>query len=633
MLSVFLRASRSCPVAVNALARRLPLITAQGIGVCFSQKISCRWLLESSSHHYSTLIPGKTDLVNRMSEETVEGFTVLAKALADQGVQYMFGIVGIPVIEVAVAAQQVGIKYIGMRNEQAACYAAQAIGYLTRRPGVCLAVSGPGVLHTLGGLANAQSNCWPVLVIGGASDEDQDGMGAFQECPQVEMCRPYCKYSARPPSIELIPYHVAKAIKSTTHGRPGAAYLDFPGNLLSRSVDESLVQPFPRCPSPPTSLASPQAISEAVSLLAGANRPLVVVGKGAAYGEAEEQVNRFIEKSGFPFLPTPMGKGVLPDNHPQCVAPARSRALQQADVVLLLGARLNWILHFGCPPRYAHNVKFIQVDVCAEEFHNSVQGSVCLLGDVKEICGQLVKATPGFLHPSHSSWWDSLREKMQTNSAINNKMALDTSVPLNYYAVFHHLHQLLPEDCVIVSEGANTMDIGRTMLLNKYPRHRLDAGTFGTMGVGLGYAIAAALWARDHAPGKRIVCVEGDSAFGFSGMELETIYRYKLPIIMIIVNNNGIYGGLTEELFSDIREGTDPTISTPPNSLLPQAHYERMAAVFGDVGHFCTTIPQLEKAVTQALSDNSKPSLINVMINPMAQRKTQEFDWLTRSKL
>lgn len=579
------------------------------------------------------ILADKTDIIKRMSEEVVEGFTVLAKALAEQGVQYMFGIVGIPVLEVAVAAQQVGIKYIGMRNEQAACYAAQAIGYLTRRPGVCLAVSGPGVLHTLGGLANAQSNCWPVLVIGGSSDEDQEGMGAFQECPQVEACRPFCKYSARPSSIQMIPYHVAKAIKSTTHGRPGAAYLDLPGNLLASSVDESLVQPFPRCPSPPTSLACPQAISEAVTLLAGARRPLVVVGKGAAYAEAEEQVKLLIEKTGLPFLPTPMGKGVLPDDHAQCVAPARSRALLQADVVLLLGARLNWMLHFGRPPRYAPDVKFIQVDLCAEEFHNSVQGSVCLLGDIKEISGQLVEASPGILHSSNSSWWSSLREKMQANTATNNKLSNDTSVPLNYYAVFNHLHQLLPEDCIIVSEGANTMDIGRTILLNKHPRHRLDAGTFGTMGVGLGYAIAAALWARDNAPGKKIVCVEGDSAFGFSGMELETIYRYKLPIIIIIVNNNGIYGGLTEELFSDIREGTDPTLSTPPSSLLPQAHYERMAAVFGDNGYFCSTIPQLQRAATQALSDDSKPSLINVMINPMAQRKTQDFDWLTRSKL
>nr|XP_053633949.1 2-hydroxyacyl-CoA lyase 1-like [Cherax quadricarinatus] len=530
--------------------------------------------------------------------EGIDGAHVTGDALVHQGIEYMFGIVGIPVVEVAVAAQQAGIKYIGMRNEQAACYAAQAIGYLTGKAGVCLVVSGPGLLHTIGGLANAQSNCWPVLVIGGSSDQDQEGMGAFQECPQVESCRLYCKYSARPPRIDTIPYHVSKAIKCTTYGRPGAAYLDFPGNILSGTVDESQIVHLPRCPSPPVCLASHDSISKATALLAEAQRPLVVVGKGAAYAGAENQVQKFLEKTGLPFLPTPMGKGVVSDDHHQCVAAARSRALLEADVILLLGARLNWILHFGRPPRYAQDVKFIHVDVCAEEFITGVTGKYCPLGGFK-----------------------------------NGKMAQDTSVPLNYYTVFHYLQQLLPSDCIIVSEGANTMDIGRTLLLNKHARHRLDAGTFGTMGVGLGFAIASALWARDYAPGKRIVCVEGDSAFGFSGMEMETIYRYKLPIIVIIVNNNGIYGGLDEELFDDIRDGMDVTIATPPTSLLPSVHYERMASVFNDSGYFCTSIPELQAAVTQALKEQHKPSLINVIVNPMAQRKAQDFPWLTRSKL
>ncbi|KAG7172512.1 2-hydroxyacyl-CoA lyase 1-like [Homarus americanus] len=573
-----------------------------------SSSVLCRTYSRQYDNPLTPLMPPVSekdqDTVKEMSGEEIDGTHVLVDALVNQGVEYMFGVVGIPVIEVAVAAQQAGIKYVGMRNEQAACYAAQAIGYLTGKPGVCLVVSGPGLLHTIGGLANAQSNCWPVLVIGGSSDEDQEGMGAFQECPQVQSCSLYCKYSARPPRIDTIPYHVAKAMKCAMYGRPGASYLDLPGSTLSGRVEESTVVQFPRCPPLPVSLASPDLVSEAATLLAGAQRPLVVVGKGAAYGRAEEEVYRLVEKTGLPFLPTPMGKGVLPDDHPQCIAPARSRALLEADV-----------------------------DACAEEFHNSVTGSVALLGDLKMVCGQLEKAVPGSLFPSHSPWWSRLKEKAQANIQISTKLAEDTSLPLNYYTVFHHLQQLLPSDCIIVSEGANTMDIGRTLLLNKYPRHRLDAGTFGTMGVGLGYAIASALWARDHAPGKRIVCVEGDSAFGFSGMEMETIYRYKLPIIVIIVNNNGIYAGLDERMFEEIQEGMDATIATPPTSLLPNVHYERITAVFNDTGYYCKSIPELQEAVNQALREKHKPSLINVMINPMAQRKTQDFDWLTRSKL
>ncbi|XP_068249580.1 2-hydroxyacyl-CoA lyase 1 isoform X2 [Palaemon carinicauda] len=567
-----------------------------------------------------------------MAEE-VEGVQVLVDALVEQGVEYMFGIVGIPVVEVAVVAQQAGIKYVGMRNEQAACYAAQAIGYLTGRPGVCLVVSGPGLLNVIGGLANAQINCWPLLVIGGSSDVDQEGMGAFQECPQVESCRLYCKYTARPPTIASIPYHVAKAVKCTTYGRPGAAYLDFPGNILSGKVDNSLVQYSPKCPPPPIMLSCPEAVKEAVDLLSKAKRPLVIIGKGAAYGRAEEQVNAFIEKTGFPFLPTPMGKGVVPDDHSQCVAAARSKALLEADVILLLGARLNWILHFGRPPRYAPDVKFIHVDICAEEFHNSVNESVTLLGDIKAVTKQLVSAVPGCLIQKKSPWWKNLSEKSKANKQINDEMAKDMGEPLNYYAVLDTVNTLIPKDAIIVSEGANTMDIGRTMLLNKLPRHRLDAGTFGTMGVGLGFAIAAALWTRDYAPGKKVICVEGDSAFGFSGMEMETIYRYNLPIVVIIVNNNGIYGGLDDETFSDIREGMDNTIATPPTSLLPCVHYERIVTAFDDVGYFCKKIEDLTASCVQALSNKDRPAVINVMINPMAQRKAQDFDWLTRSKL
>lgn len=567
-----------------------------------------------------------------MADET-DGAHVLIDSLVQQGVEYMFGIVGIPVVEVAVAAQQAGIKYIGMRNEQAACYAAQAIGYLTGRPGVCLVVSGPGLLHVIGGLANAQSNCWPVLVLAGSSDQDQEGMGAFQECPQVESCRLYCKYTARPPTIDAIPYHVAKAIKCTTYGRPGAAYLDFPGSILSGRVNESSVHQFPKCPLPPVAQASSTAVSEAVALLANAQRPLVIIGKGAAYNHAEDQVRNFIHRSGLPFLPTPMGKGVVADDHPQCVASARSRALLEADVVLLLGARLNWILHFGKPPRYAADAKFIHVEICPEEFHNSVNSSVALFGDIKAVCNQLIGALPGRLVPPNAAWWKRLQEKSQANVETNMAMAKDTSEPLNYYAVLQHLHELIPSDSIIVSEGANTMDIGRTLLLNKFPRHRLDAGTFGTMGVGLGFAIAAALWVRDYAPGKKVICVEGDSAFGFSGMEVETIHRYKLPIVIVIVNNNGIYGGLDDEIFTDIREGMDATIATPPTSLLPTVHYERIASMFNGTGYFCKSIAQLKVAITQALKEDHKPSIVNVMINPMAQRKAQEFDWLTRSKL
>lgn len=427
------------------------------------------------------------------------------------------------------AMQQVGLKYIGMRNEQAACYAAQAIGYLTKKPGVCLVVSGPGLLNVCSGMANAQVNCWPLLVIGGSCSEDHEGIGGFQECPQVELSRPYCKYAARPPSATLIPTHVEKAVRLATYGRPGACYLDLPGNVLAGRIDSSKVVSTYLTPEPPLAFPNPKLITEAVEILMSAKRPLVIIGKGAAYARAEVQLRQLIHQTNLPFIATPMGKGVVPDTARQCVAPARTLALQKADVVLLLGARLNWILHFGRAPRFQEDVKVIQVDIQVEEMHNSVLSRCAIQSDLLPFSDLFVDAMASkkFRFDESNDWWKELNDKCEKNRKTVDAMAFNTSVPLNYYAVFQHLREKIPSDSIIVSEGANTMDIGRSMLLNNLPRHRLDAGTFGTMGVGPGFAIAAALYCRDYHPGKRVICVEGDSAFGFSGMELETMVIFE----------------------------------------------------------------------------------------------------------
>uniref|UniRef100_A0A4W4G302 2-hydroxyacyl-CoA lyase n=1 Tax=Electrophorus electricus TaxID=8005 RepID=A0A4W4G302_ELEEL len=485
--------------------------------------------------------------------EEVTGAQIIAEALKSQNVEYMFGIVGVPIIEVAMAAQVAGIKYVGMRNEQAACYAASAVGYLTGHPAVCLVVSGPGLIHALGGMANANMNCW------------------FPSC----------------------------------------------------------------CPPPPVSLASSQEIAKASRVLREAQRPLLIIGKGAAYGRAEKGIRELVEVMGLPFLPTPMGKGVLPDDHPSCVSAARSRSLLQADVVVLLGARLNWMLHFGFPPRFSPHVKVIQVDLCAEELSNNVRATVALLGDVRAVVGQLLQSfrSDPWRYPSDSAWWVTLREKMASNAQISKRLALRTTLPMNYYTVFQHMAELLPRDCIIVSEGANTMDIGRTMLHNHYPRHRLDAGTFGTMGVGLGFAVAAAVLERSQQTGRRVVCVEGDSAFGFSGMEVETMCRYKLPVIIIIINNNGIYSGVGPETWREMEKMGELTTVAPPVTLLPEARYEQVMCAFGGRGYLVRTVEELRSALQQSLADIASPSILNVLIDPASDRKQQEFPWLTRSSL
>lgn len=531
--------------------------------------------------------------------------------------------------------QGAGLKYIGMRNEQAACYAAQAIGYLTGTPGVCLVVSGPGLQHVCGGMGNAQANCWPLIVIGGSTSQDHEGIGGFQECPQVELSRPYCKYAARPPGPTLIPLHVEKAVRLAKYGRPGACYLDFPGTLLTAKAKEDAIPKQYTHPKAPIIFPNPKQVDDAVQILSKAKNPLVIIGKGAAYARAEIAIRQLIHQTNLPFLATPMGKGVVPDTDPQSVASARTLALQKADVILLLGARLNWILHFGRPPRFDPNVKVIQVDICPEELHNSILCSVGIQSDITPFVEQMIShlTKTKYRFDSSNIWWKELSEKCAKNKKSVEQMSKEITPPLNYYAVFHHLYEVLPSDAIIVSEGANTMDIGRTMLHNKFPRHRLDAGTFGTMGVGLGFGIAAALYCRDYEPQKKVICVEGDSAFGFSGMEIETMVRYKLPIIIVVVNNGGIYGGFDLETYKDIRSMGDLTQVTPPSALTVETRYDNLMHMFGMDGFFVREIPELQKAVKTALTFTDKPTIVNVIINPSADRKPQAFSWLTESKL
>ncbi|XP_074006297.1 2-hydroxyacyl-CoA lyase 1 [Numenius arquata] len=567
--------------------------------------------------------------------EAVSGAQLIAESLKAQNIEYMFGIVGIPVTEIAMAAQAVGIKYVGMRNEQAACYAASAVGYLTGRPGVCLVVSGPGFLHALGGMANATINCWPLIVIGGSSDRNQETMGAFQEFPQVEAGRLYNKLSVRPSSLEVIPAVIEKAVRTSIYGRPGSCYIDIPGDFVNLQVNKNSVKYVECCLPPPISMAEDSAVSEAASIIAHSKQPLLIIGKGAAYSHAENNVRKLVDFCGLPFLPTPMAKGVVPDNHPNCVAAARSTALQHADVIILLGARLNWILHFGLPPRFRQDVKVIQIDICAEELGNNVRPAAILSGDINAVTKQLLEEfrRQPWKYPSNSEWWKRLREKIMNNEERSKGLALQKSLPMNYYTVFHHIKELIPKDCILVSEGANTMDIGRTMLPNYYPRQRLDAGTFGTMGVGLGFAIAAAIVAKDQTPEKRVICIEGDSAFGFSGMEVETICRHNLPILIIVVNNNGIYTGLDADAWKETLKFGDPATCVPPVSLLPNSHYEEIMSAFGGKGYFVKTPEELQNALKASMTDKQTPSLINVMIDPQSERKKQEFPWLTRSNL
>ena len=548
---------------------------------------------------------------------TVNGATLMARSLKQQGVDYMFGIVGFPVQGVAAAAQNEGITYIGMRNEQAASYAAHAAGYLTGRPQACLTVSGPGVIHAFAGLANAKENCWPMILIGGASPVYQNGMGAFQEERQTELAAPYCKYAHNIEHAERIPYYVAQAVQSSIYGRPGPVYLDFPDDIIRAEVEEDEIQSVSTVPEPPRTLADPSAIDGALDALESAEKPLVVVGKGMAWSRAEDEVRAFIERTQLPFLASPMGKGILPDDDPLSVGAARSTALREADVVFLMGARLNWIMHFGLPPRFNKDVRIIQLDINPEEIGRNVPSDVALLGDGKAITQQLNTALGNrqWFYPDETAWRQTLKAKADDNAEAVKGMIEDDASPMNYYRAFKDINEWLPDNAIIIGEGANTMDIGRTQMLNKRARHRLDAGTYGTMGIGLGFAIAAAV----TNPDQPVVSVQGDSAFGFSGMEIETMVRYKLPVKLIVLNNGGIGGGI-----GPLKEGQ----TVPPGILTYGAHYEGMMDALGGKGYYVEDPQDLRGALDDAMAFDG-PTLINVPLNPRAGRKPQQFGWLT----
>ncbi|MCZ6546113.1 MAG: thiamine pyrophosphate-dependent enzyme, partial [Chloroflexi bacterium] len=425
------------------------------------------------------------------------------------------------------------------------------------------------------------------------------------------------KYAHAVEHPERIPYYVEQAVRTSLYGRPGASYLDLPDDVLTADVPLAEVPDTATVPDPPRSTVGSEEVEAALDTLKSAESPLVIVGKGMAWARAEEEVRDFIERTQLPFLATPMGKGVVPDDHPLSVASARTQALQGADVIFLLGARLNWILHFGQAPRFRPDVKVIQLDSTAEEIGANVPAAVGLVGDGKAVVGQIneaLEASP-WQYPEETSWRTMLDSQAEANMAMSAEMMADDSTPMNYYRVLREVRDAMPKDAIIVGEGANTMDIGRTILNNYEARTRLDAGTYGTMGIGLGFAVAAAV----VHPDSRTVAVQGDAAFGFSGMEVETACRYKLPLTVVVINNNGIGGGVAE-----LRPDRPP----PPSVLLPGARYEKVMEAFGGRTFFVDQPDQLAPALESA-NTGEGPALVHITIDPRAGRKPQKYDWHT----
>src|SRR5437660_6532334 len=454
-----------------------------------------------------------------------------------------------------------------------------------------------------------------MILIGGASETYRGAMGAFQEERQVLIASPFAKFAHAIDTVARIPWYVEMATRNAIYGRPGACYLDFPDDMITGKVDEDKIVQVERAPDPPRTVAPQEYIEEALNLLEKAERPLILVGKGMAWSRAEDEVRSFLERTQIPFLRSPMGKGVLPDDHPLSVAAARTLALQNADVVFLMGARFNWIFHFGQAPRYAKDMKVIQLDIAPEEIGHNKETEVALVGDGKAIVGQLNKALAvrQWFHPKDSAWRQMIAKKATENAATIKPQIEDDTGPANYFRALRDVAAWMPKNAILSAEGAGTMDIGLTQLPSFDARSCLNAGTYGTMGVGLGQAIAACV----VHPDRPVIHLSGDSAIGFSGMEMETLVRYNFPCKIVVLNNGGIGPGMPE-----IPE--NPMFNMKPNSLIYGARYDRMMEAFGGKGFFVEDPKKIRKALDDAMK-HPGPALVNVVISQGAARKPQAF--------
>jgi oxalyl-CoA decarboxylase len=540
-----------------------------------------------------------------------DGWHLVIEALTLNGIKTIYGVPGIPITDLGRLAQAAGMRVISFRHEQHAGNAAAIAGFLTKTPGICLTVSAPGFLNGLTALANATTNCFPMILISGSSERELVDLqqGDYEEMDQLAIAKPLCKAAFRVLHAADIGIGVARAIRAAVSGRPGGVYLDLPGKLFAQVIDteaghKSLVRVIDAAPA---QIPAPAVVRRALDLLKSAKRPLIVLGKGAAYAQVDDQICALVEKSGVPFLPMSMAKGLLPDTHPQCAGAARSTVLKDSDVVMLIGARLNWLLSHGKGKSWGDAPKtFIQIDIEPKEMDSNVEIAAPVVGDIGSCVSALIDGMGANWPAAPADWITAVKTKREENIAKMAPRLANNKSPMDFHGALGALRTVIKErpDAILVNEGANTLDLARGAIDMYQPRKRLDVGTWGVMGIGMGFAVAAAI-----ETGKPVLAIEGDSAFGFSGMEVETICRYNLPVCIVVFNNNGIYRG------TDVNPTGGSDVA--PTVFVKNARYDKMMEAFGGVGVHATTPDELSRAVNQAM-DSGRPTLVNAVIDPAA---------------
>ena len=546
-----------------------------------------------------------------------DGFQLVIDALKLNGLNTIYGLPGIPITDLTRKAQAEGIRVISFRHEQNAGNAAAIAGFITQKPGVCLTVSAPGFLNGLTALTNATTNCFPMILISGSSEREIVDLqqGDYEEMDQLAIAKSLCKAAFRVLHAEDIGVGVARAIRAAVSGRPGGVYLDLPAKLFAQSMDAEVgrqslikvVDPAPR------QIPAPDAVRRALDLLKSAKRPLILLGKGAAYAQADADIRTLVEQTGIPYLPMSMAKGLLPDTHEQSAAAARSYVLPAADVVVLIGARLNWLLSHGKGKTWGGkdhkhwgDQKFIQIDISPTEMDSNVRIDAPVVGDIGSCVSAMLAGIGSSWAKPPAEWLSAITERKNKNLTKMAETLAKDPTPMNFHSALNVVRDIVKAnpDAMLVNEGANALDFTRSIVDMYKPRKRLDVGTWGIMGIGMGFAVAAAV-----ESGQPVIAIEGDSAFGFSGMEVETICRYNLPVCVVVMNNNGIYRG------TDVNPTGGPDVA--PTVFVKGARYEKLMEAFGGVGVHATTPAELRKAMEEAIRSR-KPTLINAIIDETA---------------
>ena len=559
--------------------------------------------------------------------EQVTGMRVLAMSLHKIGVDKMYGLVGIPVTEVAYIAQEEGIKFVGFRHEQQAGMAAATHGFLTKTPGVLLTVSSLGFLNGLTSTINATVNCYPMIQISGSSDRDTVDMqqGAYEELDQFAVARPLVKAAYRVNKPEDIPTAVVRAYRAAISGRPGGVYLDMTvaslGGVIDADKANALIDAMIP-PVDPVAEVAPNAdsVKRAADLIAGARKPVFLLGKGAAYAQVDDKIKNLIESTGIPYYPMSMAKGLLPDNHPLSALSARSTIMKEADVVVLVGARLNWLLSRG-HGKWNPDGQFVQLDIDPVEIDCNRHIAAPVVGDLGLSLDALSAALAGRKLSADPQWVKEIQDITVAKNASFAKRLEPQTVPMTHWSALSAAKKVIEAnpDVILVNEGANTLDDTRDAIDMSLPRHRVDCATWAIMGMGMGSAIGAAV-----ATGKQVVAIEGDSAFGFSGMDFSTICRFNLPVTVCIFNNGGIYNGIGVNLSND----GDPA----PTTLDVRARYDKLAEAFGAQNYYVTTPAEFATALTEAIA-SKKPCLIDVQLAADSGKESGHIGYLNPSPL